>query len=97
MMVGGGAVGFSGVGRVVYTWGSVVKRWILSVHIGVARPRRHWTRVSDARGAENTLFPRKFLEIHFPAEYLISSRISRNIGSITEVNEGKQKISLELA
>ena len=43
MMVGGGTAGFSGVGRVVYTWGSVVTRWILSVHIGVALSWCHWT------------------------------------------------------
>ena len=45
MMIGGGTLGFLGFGGVAYTWGSVVKRWILNEHISVARPRRHWTRV----------------------------------------------------
>ena len=43
MMIEGGTLGFLGVWGVIYTWGSVVTRWILSVHIGVALSWRHWT------------------------------------------------------
>ena len=43
MMIGGGTLGFLGVGGVAYTRGSVGTRWILSVHIGFALSWRHWT------------------------------------------------------
>ena len=43
MMIEGGTLGFLGVWGVIYTWGSVVTRWILSVHIGAALSWCHFT------------------------------------------------------
>ena len=40
-----GTAGFLCVGGVAYTCGCAVRRWMLSVHVGVALSWLHWTRV----------------------------------------------------
>jgi len=73
MMDGGFPYGVLGLGIVVYTWGSGIKRWILSLHIGVHHhnlaPPTHSSRrkSSDATKVQHRcVHSISIASLHFP-------------------------------